>query len=270
MARGVGPLKLPGRLVAAGGGHVRLVIVSPPECKGLAQRHRTGPFLEPQALCLPPPEDSCRLRLPRRGVRAGQAVREPQEPPGLPQGGRGGLTAMARAASPGLGGRGVLGAGVRWAWSRGWLPQAGVGAPHAENASRVERALVYAAQVRPEAPRAPARGPGLQGREPAEPSRCMLDDRERPRPCHPSPPSRFVPSAVRAPGILLRQARLLPGPLRLSQDVGRLPQALVPPRSIAGRPDQRLGPHPRHRLAFEALEDDPGVGLGLPCPSSHG
>jgi hypothetical protein len=70
-----------------------LVIVSNPAFKGLAQRKRPGPFLEPPALFLQSPSDSFRVRTTLGVVLAGKALLGPHEPTGLHKGCRGGLTA---------------------------------------------------------------------------------------------------------------------------------------------------------------------------------
>jgi hypothetical protein len=75
---------------------------------------------------------------------------------------------------------------------------------------------------------------------------------------------------AREPCVLLLQARLLPGTLRVFKAFGCLRQKLVAPVIIEGLTNLMLVTQLRDRLALQALDNDYGVGVGVPLPAFHG
>jgi hypothetical protein len=63
---------------------------------------------------------------------------------------------------------------------------------------------------------------------------------------------------------------LFSGVLRHLNGLVRMSQELVPPLIIQGLTALVLGAEPRHWLALQALQHNPGVGLGIPVASLHG
>src|SRR5919197_1165346 len=87
-------LKMPGCLVAQGGGKILLVIIGNPRGEGLHQGNGAGPFLEPEALFFaraPPPLG---VGMALRLVLAGKRVMKPQRSARLHERHRRRLTAV--------------------------------------------------------------------------------------------------------------------------------------------------------------------------------
>jgi hypothetical protein len=76
--------------------------------------------------------------------------------------------------------------------------------------------------------------------------------------------------ALREPRVLLLQARLFPGTLRVVKGVGGLGQQLIAPLLRERLTNLRLVTQLCDRLALQTRNDNPGFRMGVPLPAFHG